>query len=268
MAAFLVICVSLLIFQQCDGFSVRHSRYRLNYPLKLKVSDVSNDELDNLKIDTSKLSDEQKKRLDFIDKLTNEADDFARAAGMIVEDDEKSNLVEKSIEETKWSGQSDMEKTYISTNNWGDLFKRLDLASGDIAALLAFSIGGRLSHNEGIDPVDLFITAAPFVFSWLFISPFLGAYSREATSSKAAIASKLVFPWAVSIPAALVVRGLSKGYVPPITFIMISMTVTFVSIFIWRTFYVSAFGATSDKEYKEAGFFEVFKMIGTLIRRW
>lgn len=223
--------------------------------------------MDALKVDVTKLSPSEQERLAFINKLTQEADDFARAAGFNV-DKESDETTEKAIMDTNWSGQSDVEVTRLSTNTWSDLISRPALAFGDIASLTGFAIGGRLAHSEGINPLELFLTAAPFIFSWLFISPLLGAYSRDATSSRSNIPVKLLPAWGASIPVALVIRGLIKGYVPPTSFIFISLTVTFTAIFIWRNFYISAFGETNDKEYRDAGFLEVFKMIGTLIKRW
>jgi hypothetical protein len=41
-----------------------------------------------------------------------------------------------------------------------------------------------------------------------------------------------------------------------------------VLLTLWRVLFVSAVGETSDEEYRKAGSFEIFKMIGTLIRRW
>jgi hypothetical protein len=144
----------------------------------------------------------------------------------------------------------------------------LGLAIGDAGALLAFSAVGRTNHGESMNLFDLLYTAGPFLASWLAISPFLGAYSREATSSKNKVFQGIIPAWFVSIPLALAVRGFIKGAVPPTPFIVVSLVATFVFLGAWRYAYVSAVGSTSDKEYKDAGFFEVFKMVGTLVRRW
>jgi hypothetical protein len=74
--------------------------------------------------------------------------------------------------------------------------------------------------------------------------------------------------WAVSVPVGLAIRGALKGDIPPTPFIIVSMVATLAFLSVWRFLFVSLIGSTSDEEYREAGFFEVFKMIGTLVRRW
>ena len=106
----------------------------------------------------------------------------------------------------------------------------------------------------------------------------IGSYSRQSTSSLQKIFIGILPGWAVSLPIALILRGLLKGssgdgggailVVPPIPFIIVSMTATFVLLTIGRCLFILSVGSTSDEEYKSAGFFEVFKMVGTLIKRW
>ena len=103
---------------------------------------------------------------------------------------------------------------------------------------------------------------------WLAFSPFLGAYTREATASQGKIAIGLIPAWLVGISTGLAIRGALKGDIPPTPFIVVSFTATFVILFLWRSLYIAAFGETGDGEYKKAGFLEVFKMVGTLIKRW
>ena len=67
---------------------------------------------------------------------------------------------------------------------------------------------------------------------------------------------------------ALSIRGLLKGAIPPTPFIIVSLISTYVLLCLWRFSYVVLVGETSDKEYKTAGFLEVFKMVGTLMKRW
>jgi hypothetical protein len=136
-------------------------------------------------------------------------------------------------------------------------------------------------------------TGLPFLLSWLAVSPFLGklteiiiyeivkmsaklqplpnslgSYSRGATATKGSALSGILAGWAVSMPLAIALRGVMKGDIPPTPFIVVSMVATLLFLSGWRFLYISLVGSTSDEEYKEAGFFEVFKMIGTLVRRW
>jgi hypothetical protein len=96
----------------------------------------------------------------------------------------------------------------------------------------------------------------------------LGAYTREATTSRGAVLPQLLLSWLVSVGAGLSLRGALKGAVPPMPFIVVSLVSTLVFLSIWRVLFVSIFGSTSDDEYRKAGAFEVFKMVRTLIKRW
>jgi hypothetical protein len=203
--------------------------------------------------------------------LTNEADDLARAAGFPMDysnlssdDDEQ----EKSIEDTQWSGQSDLDIQKETFNNYEDIKNRPVLAVGDVLALLAFSFVGRGNHDEGLDIFGITSTAAPFVLSWLAITPFLGAYSSESTASKGGVPGKLLPGWIVAVPLALALRGALKGYIPPTAFIIVSMVSTLGFISAWRVLYILTFGETGNAEYRNGGFLEVFKMVGTLVKRW
>ncbi len=134
--------------------------------------------------------------------------------------------------------------------------------------LCLFAAIGRGNHNEGLSFFTILGTALPFLLSWTTSSSFLGAYTREATASTGKAALNLLPAWAVSVALALAMRGVIKGYMPPTPFIMVSLVSTFSLLFAWRWLYMQTVGSTSDEEYRQAGFFEVFKMIGTLIRRW
>ena len=229
------------------------------------------DDLDDLRIDVDKLDPEEQKRLDFITKLTKEADDYARAAGFNVDsgNDEEREKFEKSVEDTNWSGQSVAFKSRISTGNTLDLINRPALAIGDLLAFVVFASIGRGNHGENLDWLSIMNTAWPFLLSWIVLSPFLGAYSNSATQSKGAqVAIGMIPAWFCSVASALVIRGYVKDYIPPTPFIIVSMTATFVLLFLWRNLYVLAFGETTDGEYRKAGFLEIFSMITALIKRW
>ena len=182
-----------------------------------------------------------------------------------MEDDDE---VEKGIRETQWSGQSGLDVTTASNNNFGDLQNRPMLVIGDVAALLAFASVGRGNHGESVDLFGSLWTAAPFIASWLAVTPFWGAYSRDATASKGAVPLKLLPGWIVAVPLALGLRGALKGAVPPTPFIIVSMVATLGFTSAWRVIYILALGETSDDESRKAGFLEVFKMVGTLVKRW
>jgi hypothetical protein len=161
-----------------------------------------------------------------------------------------------------------MEESKGSDGALSDLLSRPALAAGDILALVLFASIGRSNHAESVDLFSSIGTALPFLVGWLTLSPFAGAYTREATASQGKAAIGILPGWAVGISAGLVIRGALKGDVPPVPFIAVSFAATFTLLLLWRLAYIAAFGETSDGEYKKAGFLEVFKMVGTLVRRW
>ena len=212
----------------------------------------------------------------------------------------------RSIRDTKWSGQSSVgtrslayslthlttysltEESVMSTRTYSDLTSRIGLAFGDVISLLSFAAIGRSNHGahsltyslthllthspthsgEVLDPIQLLTTAFPFLFTWLTLAPLLGAYSRDATSSRNKVFVGILPAWIVTIPLALCLRGVIKGAVPPTPFIIVSLVSTYVILSAWRYLYVRLNGETSDKGDRQAGVFEIFKMVGTLMRRW
>ena len=138
----------------------------------------------------------------------------------------------------------------------------------DVLALLTFAAIGRSNHGEGIDIASLLGTAAPFIGSWLLISPLLGSYTRDATKSRNGIPIALLPSWLVSVGLALAVRGLLTGAVPPVPFIIVTLVSTLGLLSVYRYGYIALVGETSDEEQRKAGALEVFKMVGSLIKRW
>ncbi len=133
---------------------------------------------------------------------------------------------------------------------------------------LTFAAIGRLKHSEDSDIFSVLVTALPFLLSWIAVSPFFGAYSRQATSSLGAVPMGVLPALAVSTMGGLTIRMVEKGYVPPVPFAILSFVVPFVLLCIWRAIFVKVVGATNDGADKDAGALEVFKMISALVRRW
>ena len=140
----------------------------------------SSDDLDTIRLDENKLSAEERERLRYIKSLTEEADQFVRDAGFMVGDDEDEDSgIYPSVEDTNWSGQSDLDSVTPSNSNWADISSRKGLVITDVLALLVFAAIGRNNHGEGLNVLALLGTAAPFIGSWLLISPLLGSYARR-----------------------------------------------------------------------------------------
>jgi hypothetical protein len=254
--------IFLQLIAQNSAFFLAKNKYRSLITFNNKNSFEG--ELESLKIDISKLDPSEQDRLRFIQKLTNEADEFAKLSGLLPSDD----LVEKAVIDTNWSGQSSVDQYVASQNNFDDLLSRKGLALGDILSFLIFSAIGRSNHSEGLNLFDIISTSSPFIFSWILISPFLGAYNRKATATFSTVYSQIIPGWSVSLLLALTIRGLVKEAIPPPPFILVSAISTYVILTSWRSIYVYLFGGTSDKEYRSSGVFEIFKMIGTLVKRW
>jgi hypothetical protein len=184
------------------------------------------------------------------------------------EEDEDVLAVEKAIRETQWSGQVGVEQEIRSASNWADLTSRWGLAVTDVSALLLFAFIGRASHVSTSLDFGMLKTAAPFVGSWLALSPFLGAYTLEATGTKGSVIPRLLPSWAVCVPVAIALRAVWKGEVPPTPFVLVSLASTLVILSVGRIGYVLLLGETTNEEYRSGGLLETFKMITTLVRRW
>ena len=257
---------SLFLFvylvNSCLGFSlyfnlnVRKTNEFHIKVLRTQLKMSTDEEKTNLTVDISSLSAKEQQRITYIQNAVADAEKLAREGGFVVDDDDKE-VAMKAIQDTKWSGQSNMDVNVKSSNDYTDLQARLPLAVGDVGALTLFSAVGRMNHGESADLISSFVTALPFVISWLLLSPYLGAYSMKATATRGDVPLALLPAWGVCIPLALVLRGLLKGAVPPTPFIIVSMTATFVLLTLWRLGFVFLFGESSDGEYRKAGVLEV-----------
>lgn len=105
------------------------------------------------------------------------------------------------------------------------------LAALDFASILFFALVGTASHaTAGIDFLAVLAVAVPFLISWFVITPFLGLYSDKATSDKMGAFLNASKGWIVAIPMGCVLRGIIKGYIPPIPFVVVTMIATLIII--------------------------------------
>ncbi|KAG7344385.1 DUF3054 domain containing protein [Nitzschia inconspicua] len=131
------------------------------------------------------------------------------------------------------------------------LLDRPVLAILDFVALMVFAAIGKASHAVG-DETTLFqelsgvaLTALPFVVSWFATSFVTGVYqtiriSDDTNNNNDWLAStwkQTAKGWIVAVPLGCVGRGLIKGYVPPIPFVIVTMIATFVILGLTRTAY-------------------------------
>jgi hypothetical protein len=119
-------------------------------------------------------------------------------------------------------------------------FNRPLLAGIDTISLIIFAAIGKSSHTTTgeIDIIAVLLTAFPFVTSWLLTSPITNVYSPDDTSDSSNIllstAKKVGKGWGVAIPLGVVLRGVIKGYAPPVPFIIVTLISTFVILIIGR----------------------------------
>ncbi len=70
---------------------------------------------------------------------------------------------------------------------------------------------------------------------WFATAPFLGGFGKDAQSGTvqqaALVAAKC---WAVGMPIALLLRSVSRGYVPPVAFFAVGLGATLVLLVGWR----------------------------------
>jgi hypothetical protein len=108
------------------------------------------------------------------------------------------------------------------------------LAVIDVIGLIIFAFIGKSSHSAdgSIDVEGVLSTAFPFVTAWLASSPLTGVYSPDErggdTNMISSTAIKVAKGWALAVPLGIAMRGVLKGYVPPVPFIIVTMISTLV----------------------------------------
>ncbi|KAL7458054.1 hypothetical protein ACHAWC_009556 [Mediolabrus comicus] len=121
-------------------------------------------------------------------------------------------------------------------------FNRPLLAAIDTIALIIFAAIGKSSHTTtgDIDIIAVLLTAFPFVTSWLLTSPITNVYSPDTSDSSNILlstAKKVVKGWGVAIPLGVVLRGVIKGYAPPVPFIIVTLISTFIILVLARVLF-------------------------------
>lgn len=115
------------------------------------------------------------------------------------------------------------------------------LVAGDAAALIAFAVLGRRSHDEatGWDAVvAVGETALPFVLGWIVAASLLGAFSAERIASPRAIVRSSAIAWLGAFPLAVLGRALLLGRFSPWTFYVVAFSVALLMLLGWRVLFV------------------------------
>jgi Protein of unknown function (DUF3054) len=100
---------------------------------------------------------------------------------------------------------------------------------------------GKANHNPNGSSTDLLavtMTAAPFLFAWFATSPFTNVYSKTTGKTSLQESFAQVIPgWAIAIPLGCILRGIIKGYIPPLGFVLVTLISTLVLLGLGRVLY-------------------------------
>ncbi|GIL51201.1 hypothetical protein Vafri_7274 [Volvox africanus] len=172
--------------------------------------------------------------------------------------------------EDAWAGVARVDRGDKQEFDWRSV---ATLAAGDLAALMIFAAAGRANHGETIS-VETFTTALPFVIGWFSTTPFLGGFGADACKKGVPAAALTAAKcWAVGIPAGVVLRGLFRGYVPPLPFILVGLAVNGVLLVGWRSA-LAAFTKSEEpasvktRKDKKGNPLEFLELLMSLTRRW
>lgn len=114
------------------------------------------------------------------------------------------------------------------------------LSAIDAASIFIFAGIGKASHSAVDGSLDVFavlVTAFPFLVSWFLIAPLVGSYTPEATRDVKSAVIQTGKGWALAIPMGCLLRGVIKGYVPPIPFVIVTLISTLVILSAGRAGY-------------------------------
>jgi len=113
------------------------------------------------------------------------------------------------------------------------------LSAIDAIALFVFAGVGKASHSAdgSLDFIAVLVTAFPFLVSWFLIAPLVGSYTPEATRDVKSAVIQASKGWALAIPMGCVLRGVIKGYVPPLPFVVVTLIATLVILSLGRAGY-------------------------------
>ncbi|CAB9496677.1 Protein of unknown function (DUF3054) [Seminavis robusta] len=151
--------------------------------------------------------------------------------------------------------QSQDDTDTISSDTLSSPLNDPALATLDVVALLGFAAIGKASHapDGSIDLGAVLVTAFPFLTAWLATSPLTGIYSdldfgNTDNNNKGDVAKGALIQtakgWALAIPLGCALRGVIKGYVPPLPFVIVTLVATLVILGTVRALYAVA--TTSD----------------------
>lgn len=114
------------------------------------------------------------------------------------------------------------------------------LSAIDTLSLLVFAGVGKASHSAvdgSLDLIAVLVTAFPFLVSWFLVAPLIGSYRPEATKDISSAAIQTTKAWALAVPLGCILRGVIKGYIPPVPFVVVTLIATLVILCAGRVGY-------------------------------
>ena len=129
-------------------------------------------------------------------------------------------------------GETNDDEIVQSSNVLSTPLDRPLLAAVDMVALIGFAAIGKASHSAdgGLDVGAVLATSFPFVTSWLLTSPLTGVYTEDSKDGNVVSEAfvKTARGWVLAVPIGIALRGVIKGYVPPVSFVIVSLIATLV----------------------------------------
>lgn len=112
------------------------------------------------------------------------------------------------------------------------------LVVGDVLSFLLFAAVGRRTHAEssGIAAIgQIAETALPFVLGWFAVSPWLGAFRRQATQGPRRMVARTELAWLAAWPITLLLRwALSADHNVPVSFAVVILLANALFLGGWR----------------------------------
>jgi len=119
----------------------------------------------------------------------------------------------------------------VSENRRGHLTL---LTIGDILVFIIFAVIGMRSHKEALTVPSVLITAAPFAIGWFLVSPFIGVFRRNVTERVSRMSLRTLLAWLIAWPVGLILRGIIRHEVPPVSFAIVTLITNAVFLQLWR----------------------------------
>ncbi|HEU5368052.1 MAG TPA: DUF3054 domain-containing protein [Ktedonobacterales bacterium] len=119
--------------------------------------------------------------------------------------------------------------------------RTLALIVGDACIFVIFAAVGRDTHHEaaGIDAFwQVVATAAPFALGWFIVAPFLGVYRESVTANVRTMLKHTALGWVCAWPVAMVLRGLFRQEIPPLSFALVVLIMNLLFLCVWRGLFV------------------------------